>query len=528
MKTPLPRLLSSLAMVTLLGLAVAGCTATGGETASGGQTFVYAGSSDFIQEWDPATFYSNEDIVLDNIYETLTIYNGQTGKIEPLLATSWSSTPDALTWTFDLRPGVKFHSGRELDSTAVKESIERTQQIGRAASYEWDAVQSIETPNPLQVVFRLSKPVPLDVHAASGFTAHIYDVSAHDGDLASWFNEGNDAGTGPYTVAAFEKGSETEVTLERFDGYWGGWEDGQFDRVRYKKVPTETTAYQLLRSGEVDFVKEVSAPLFKEASATPDQVQAVSNASYQNQYVSFNTQQGPLQDTKVRQAILAAFDAGELQKILGEAAVPASGLVPEGLSGYEPGLELKKDLQKTRALLAEAGYGPGGNPLTLTLIGDPTEPLDSAFATLLNSSLSQVGVKLDSQFLDSAARTEKTRSEGRRPDITLGSWWTIYPDGSSWYIDLVRSSDKIVNNFSGLRNPEIDAEIDRIPALTATDPEELKRVYARLARQVTFDEAAVFATAVKRPLRLLSPDIQGFVDNPAYANVVFVHQLRRV
>ena len=208
--------------------------------------------------------------------------------------------------------------------------------------------------------------------------------------------------------------------------------------------------------------------------------------------------------------------------------MPASGLVPEGLSGYEPGLELKKDLQKTRALLAEAGYGPGGNPLTLTLIGDPTEPLDSAFATLLNSSLSQVGVKLDSQFLDSAARTEKTRSEGRRPDITLGSWWTIYPDGSSWYIDLVRSSDKIVNNFSGLRNPEIDAEIDRIPALTATDPEELKRVYARLARQVTFDEAAVFATAVKRPLRLLSPDIQGFVDNPAYANVVFVHQLRRV
>ncbi|MGB3481317.1 MAG: ABC transporter substrate-binding protein [Mycobacterium sp.] len=527
MNISLPWVIRRIAVMACAGLVVSGCSGSSVESASSGDTFVYAGSSDFIQEWDPATFYNNEDVVLDNIYETLTTYNGETGKIDPLLATRWSSTPDALTWTFELRPGVKFHSGRELDSTAVKESIERTKEIGRAASYEWDAVESIDTPNPHQVVFHLSEPVPLDVHAASGFSAHIYDVTAHDGDLATWFSEGHDAGTGPYTVTSFDKGGETEVTLARFDDYWAGWEDGQFDKVRYKKVPTETTAYQLLRSGEVDFVKEVSAPLFKEASADPDQVQAIANSSYQNQYISLNTQQGPFQDVRVRQAVFSALDAAELQKVLGEAAVPASGLVPEGLFGYQPGLELKKDLDRSRRLLAEAGYGPGGTPLTLTLLGNPSEPFDSAVATLLNSSLSELGVKLDSSFLETAALTEKSRSTGRRPDITLNSWWTIYPDASSWYIDLVRSSDEIVYNYSGLRDPEIDAEIDRIPALSATDPDALGAVYATLAQQVTVDQAAVAATVVKRPLRLLAPSIRGYVDNPAYANVAFVHQLRR-
>ena len=526
MKPQRGRTMRRAAAVVSVAVIISACSAAQDSgAASGDDTFVYASNSDIVTDLDPASYYSNEDIILDNVYETLTTFNAAENKIEPSLATTWSSTPDALTWTFNLRPGVKFHTGRPLDSTAVKESIERAKQVGKAASYEWDAVQSIDTPTPQQVVFHLSEPIPLDVHAASGFTAHIYDVQAHDGDLAEWFNEGHDAGSGPYTVSSYDKGGDTEVTLQRFDDYWGGWKDDQFSTVKYKKVPTDTTAYQLLKSGEVDFVKEVSAPLFKEAQGNPAQVQAVSNSSYQNQNVWLNTAQGPLQDVRVRQAIISAIDASDLQKVVGEGVEPASGLVPQGLTGFVPGLELKKDLDRSRQLLNEAGYGPGGKPLTLTLVGAADEPLDNSFATLLNSSLSPLGVTVDSQFLDSAAKTDKTRTDGRRPDITLESWWTIYPDGSSWYIDLVRSSDNIVNNFSGLRDPQIDAEIDRIPALSATNPAELNRVYTELAHQVTFEQAAIASTVVKRPLRLLAPRIQGYNDNPQYANVVFVHQL---
>src|SRR5713226_2450492 len=65
-----------------------------------------------IDGWDPATEYSNGIIAMSNMYETLTRYNTVTHKVGPLLATSWSSTHGGLTWTFQLRHGVHFHTGR--------------------------------------------------------------------------------------------------------------------------------------------------------------------------------------------------------------------------------------------------------------------------------------------------------------------------------------------------------------------------------------------------------------------------------
>lgn len=111
---------------------------------------------------DPATSFSNDGAVLANVYEGLTRYIPATdkaeAKIEPLLATSWDVSADGKTWTFTLRDGVKLHDGSPLTSQAVKGSIERTKKIGGGASFIWGPVASIETPEPLKVVFLLSEP----------------------------------------------------------------------------------------------------------------------------------------------------------------------------------------------------------------------------------------------------------------------------------------------------------------------------------------------------------------------------------
>ncbi|OZB80041.1 MAG: ABC transporter substrate-binding protein, partial [Microbacterium sp. 14-71-5] len=94
---------------------VSGCTGHASSTTSASSsTFVYAPNLDVVTDWDPATSYSNEIRVMGNVYETLTRYNTTTKKVEPLLATSWKSSDDGRTWTFTLRDGVKFHSGRTL------------------------------------------------------------------------------------------------------------------------------------------------------------------------------------------------------------------------------------------------------------------------------------------------------------------------------------------------------------------------------------------------------------------------------
>lgn len=522
---PLSRVLLPTAILSTAALLLTGCAASAAPD-EGGATFVYAGNTTFISDWDPASYYGNEDVVLDNVYETLTVNNAETNEIDPLLATSWESSDDQLTWTFQLRDDVTFHTGRAFDSTAVKESIERTKELGLAASYEWDAVTSIDTPSPTEVVFHLSKPVPLAVHAASGFSAHIYDVKATDGDLVDWFNQGNDAGTGPYTVADFQKGADTEVKLSAYDDYWGGWKPDQYQRVEYKVVPSETTAWQLLQQGEVDFIKQVSSQLFDEVEASGKAL-AISSPSFQNTILALNTETGPLSDIRVRKAILKSIDAQELASVLNGAVNPASGLIPEGLPGYTPGLELVKDLDGAKALLEEAGYGPAGEQLTLHLAASASNTTDEQFATLLSSTLSELNVTLDAQYYDGPAKIAAVRNEDKsaRPDLSLRNWWPIYPDSSSWFIDLVHSAEPTRANYSYLKNDVIDAQIDTIENLSATDPAALQSLYETLNRQVVEDEAATTGVVVQNSQRVLADGITGYVDNLPYANVVFVYQL---
>ena len=94
---------------------------------------------------DPSTEYSNGILVLQNVYETLTYYNSETGELEPMLATEWSSNEEGTEWTFKLRDDVTFHDGTPMTSADVKASLERTISLGQGAAFNWGAVESIET-----------------------------------------------------------------------------------------------------------------------------------------------------------------------------------------------------------------------------------------------------------------------------------------------------------------------------------------------------------------------------------------------
>ena len=120
-----------------------------------------------VDGWDPATEYSDGIIAMSNMYETLTRYDPATHLIDPLLATSWTESANGLTWTFQLRQGVYFHTGRLMTAPAAKAAILRTKQLGSGASYFWGAVQSIGTPSEYTLVFHLAHPSPLALEASA-------------------------------------------------------------------------------------------------------------------------------------------------------------------------------------------------------------------------------------------------------------------------------------------------------------------------------------------------------------------------
>lgn len=191
--------------VVAVSLLLAACGGSASQpTASGGPvstTFTYDTYTQVMVGWDPSTENSNSIIALANVYETLTKYNPKTEKVDPLLATSWTSSPDGLTWTFKLRPNVYFHTGRLMTAQAVKDAIDRTIKLNQGAAYIWSAVKTINAPSQDTVVFHLKSAAPLDIIASAGYGAYIFDTRASGSEpLTKWFSAGRDAGTGPYTV----------------------------------------------------------------------------------------------------------------------------------------------------------------------------------------------------------------------------------------------------------------------------------------------------------------------------------------
>src|SRR4029077_15060462 len=109
------------------------------------------------------------------MYETLTRYNSATDTVGQMLATSWSSADGGKTWTFQLRHGVTFHTGRPMTAQAAKGSILRTIKLNGGASYVCASVKTIDTPDQYTLVFHLSYAAPLDLQASADYSAYIYD-----------------------------------------------------------------------------------------------------------------------------------------------------------------------------------------------------------------------------------------------------------------------------------------------------------------------------------------------------------------
>ncbi len=518
------RILSAAAVAAALLLSACAGTAPP-PVASAGATFTYANNLQVMTSWDPATSYSNEVIAMNNIYEQLTRYDSVTGAVEPLLAESWTTSDDGLTWTFTLRSGVSFSTGNPADAAAAKAAFDRTIELAGGAAYEWDAVESIAAPDATTLVFTLGYAAPLDLIASSAYSAYVYDTTATTGDLAAWFEEGNTAGTGPYVVATYNKGQENELTLAANEDYWDAGTGEHYTQVRYRVVPQETTAAQLLQSGQVSFIPSLSPTLF-DSLATDENVTTVQDPSFENLLAMLNTASGPLADVEVRRAVSMAIDYEGIVTALHGALTQAQGVVPEGLLGYTTDVSQTTDVARATALLAAAGYGPGGNELTLKLTYAAGTPELETVVTLMKSNLAQVGITLDAEALawETQWALGQSTDPAARQDIFLFFWYPDYADPFSWFISLYRSADPVQFNLSYWDDPAVDATIDGLQAATATDRDLAQQQYVELQKTIS-DQAISPVLGTRTKQRALASSVGGYVGNPSYGNVVFVHDL---
>lgn len=313
-----------------------------------------------------ATTGQNQQLAM-NIYDRL-VHIDASGQFVPGLATEWTISDDRLTWTFVLREGVTFHDGSAFGAQDVAFTFARIPQVPNSPApftQRLAAIESVETPDERTVVIRTSAPTPGLLTDLST----IYIVSSAIGEAASAdFDRGAAAiGTGPYRMVSYSPGAE--LVIARNDDYWGEVPD--FEGITIRFLDNAASRVASLQAGEVEFIDAVPPNDLERLSAMA-QVEVVTAPSARMVYIGLDqggdstptvsgVEGNPFLDKRVREALSLAVNREALvDRIQFGSGAPAGQLAPEGVFGHNPDIAAPAyDIERARALLAEAGVGEG-------------------------------------------------------------------------------------------------------------------------------------------------------------------------
>jgi peptide/nickel transport system substrate-binding protein len=481
-----------------------------------------------ITTWDPVKSFSTEAAYMGNLYEQLLRINPPDSKdrFTPLLATSWESSKDGKTWTFHLREGVKFHDGEPLTAEAVKMSIEAAKDHA-GASFIWAPLDTVEVVDDLTVKFNLKYAAPVDLIASSLYGAWIISPKALQAVAAddTYFEAGVEAGTGPYMLESYK--ADQEIVFTRFNDYWSDWQPGQFEKVLVQIVPEAITQQQMLEGGQVDLVTRL--PVANQASFKDNpNYTYYEEPSFFNYVGFFNTLRPPLDNIKVRQALSYAVPYSDIITIAAAGlGTQSRGPVPAGVWPWSADVnQYTTDMEKAKALLAEAGHPDGGFSLRLTYAAE--NDVEAAFAPLIKDSFAQLGVDVTIEAIAFNQQWDAAKSDpANAQDIFLLLYWPTYSDaGSDNLWSMFYWTEAPFFNLSYWKNEAFNSTLDTAIAETVTDPKNSQAKYIE-AMNLLVDEAPGAFFFDTKVVFVIPKYIEGFKYNLNYPFVqYFFYQLR--
>ncbi len=448
--------------------------------------------------------------VMQQIFDGLVSFD-QTLSITPSLAQFWRASRDGLTWTFTLRKGIHFHHGREVTADDVVYSLTRVldprlksgaadlfTNIRGAAEFrrgEVPRVSGLAALDRYTVQVSLAEAsVPFVSLLAVG-QAKIVPRDVAERDPAGFGVK--PVGTGPFRFERWERGREIVLAAnpEYFDGpprlsrlVYRIFPGGQLDRV-----------YEEFLKGELEDTQPPTREYRR--SVTSSRHVYVRRPMFSVRFYGFNTRMKPLDDRRVRQALVAAVDREAIiEEIHLAKHTVARGIVPPGTLGFNPALVVPSyDPARARALLAEAGY-PGGRGLPkIEIWSSVTNDAIQREHELIRRSLAAVGVQAEFKYLTDWPAFSKALTEGRLPAF-LYAWYADVPDPDNFVTKLFHS--KSPRNYTRYHNPVVDELLN----VARTTAEPLRRVeHYRRAEQLIIDDAVVLPVWHYNYERLFQP-----------------------
>jgi len=439
----------------------------------------------------------------EHIYESLTGYDEKTNVV-PALAEKWEISNGGKTYTFHLRPNVKFHNGQTMTADDVKYSVERVLDPKTASPWrDWlILIKEIKIIDPMTVQMNLEGPSPdlLGAFAALRASAIIPKGLADRENLKI-----KAVGTGPFKLAEYVP--QDHITYARNADYWDK-SLPYLDGMTFKILTEENTRLAALRAGQIQYATLTAQGVAQLENASGISVMKAPNAWVALHYI--NVSKKPLDDARVRRAMRMAVDTNEvIQKAVYGAAVP-SGPIPTGYGDWSLDPKTlpyaKADIEGAKKLLAEAGY-PNGFRLEIKC--SPQYPEFVASTLVVQQSLRRLNI--DAQVVQMewgsfvAAHNQEIRTGGKEGGEIFASANTFRPGPDGYIYPYFFSKGSI--NDGGYDNPRLDPLMAQARSITNHD--QRRSLYVEIQRAL-LAESPNWWWYAKFNIEALSSKLQGY------------------
>lgn len=503
-------LMSSMTAVALL------CTPLAAQAETPKDTLVMAYVIDDMISLDPAEIYEfTASEYMANTYDRLVVIDpADPSKLKLQLAESWSVSDDGKVFTFNIRPGVKFHSGNALTAEDVEFSMERFVKLDLNPAFIMG--QFGLTKDNVQDMVRVVDPqtveVELDAAYAPSFflnclsyTSVVIDKklameNEKDGDFGHEWLKTNAAGSGPFIFKSWKPNES--LVLEGNADYWDG--APKIKRVLIKNVTESATQQLLLQKGDIDIARNLTGDQLKAVQKDPNiKFQSYPKATLW--YMGLNVKNQYLGNKDARQAMKYLVDYQGLQEsMFNGTGIIHQTFLPDGQLGADNSTPFSFDLAKAKELLAKAGF-PNGFNVTMD-VTNKTETRE--LSASLQNTMAQAGINLIIKVNDN--KTTLTKYRASEHDIYLGQWGSDYQDPHS-------NADGYLNAPLAKRNqwnsPEKEAAV--MAARDEKDSAKRAQMYMDL-QKMQLEEGPYVILFQQVETIALRKNVDGFIVGPTF------------
>ncbi len=523
---PIPR---ACLLLTLLGLALAGCSRRETEGARGDRTgTLHCSIGSEPTDLDPQIVTGiGEAKVIHALFEPLVSFDPQTLKPVPALAERWDVSPDGLLYTFHLRADAVWSNSEPITAQDCVDSWRRMLTPTLAADYAYlfylikgaedfnkgrttaFSTVGLAAPDARTFIVALVQPAPyfLQILLNSPWRpVHVRSIAAV-GDAyrrgTPWTRVGRMVTSGPFMLK--EWSPQNRLVVEKSPTYWDRG-NVKLNSIVFYPIDNIDAEERAFRAGQLHVTYSLS--LAKIATYRREQPASLRIDDYVDTYFfRFNTRHAPLDDPRLRRALSLAIDRQLIAgKVLQGGQRPAATLVPPDMPGYSPPPALAHDLDTARRLLAEAGY-PGGKGLApIELLYNNSEILRLVAEAIQEMWRRDLGV--DVRLVNQEYKVVFANRRTGNYQILLGDWIGDYLDPTT-FLDLWRSDAG--NNHTGWGSREYDALMNQ--AATTVDV-AARADLLRRAEQLMLEAAPIAPIYFNTHVYLKQPSLKNWHPSP--------------